>query len=327
MANQSITSILADYTKDSVDAINSAIKSASNNNVTAYRALQDYKKTAPFQKQETAKEALERVKAEEDLAEFQKQTIEANREGLSRKDYVARNDEQKEYVERLRKENRELSQTIDKEARTEAATIRTEERKAAREAEAALNEQAEESENITERVRDYRDSGLYLTKNIAENKFPSQTLVLKKPSDIVIYDDERNQPDIQNTFATFTVQDFLGFMKNKDFGHPESGIKKIITDDKIIFQTIPLDGGFIGPTTEVFGPYAQTRIEINKDNYIGNVKKSDLQNLLFHYLKSVQGSRLRVPYNIQLDEGNFETNEGIDGDMLNEIMNLEGRGN
>ena len=70
MANQSITSILADYTKNSVDAINSAIKSASNNNITAYRALQDYKKTAPFQKQETAKEILERVKAEEDLAEY-----------------------------------------------------------------------------------------------------------------------------------------------------------------------------------------------------------------------------------------------------------------
>ena len=113
MANQSITSILADYTKDSVDAINSAIKSASNNNITAYRALQDYKKTAPFQKQETAKEILERVKAEEDLDEFQKQTIEANREGLSRKDYVARNNEQREYVERLRTENRELAKEID----------------------------------------------------------------------------------------------------------------------------------------------------------------------------------------------------------------------
>ena len=324
MANHSITSILADYTKDSVDAINSAIKSASNNNITAYRALQDYKKTAPFQKQETAKEILERVKAEEDLVEFQKQTIEANREGLSRKDYVARNNEQREYVERLRAENRELAKEIDKEAREEAAKIRTEERKAAREVEAVLSKQEEELENIAERVADYRDTGLYLTKNIAENKFPSETLVLKKPSDIVIYDDERNQPDIQNTFATFTVQDFLGFMKNKDFGHPESGIEKIIKDDKIIFQTIPLDG-FIGPTTEAFGPYAQTRIEINKDNYIGNIKKSDLQNLLYHYLKSVRGSRLRVPYDIQLDEGNFETNEGVDVNILNEIKNLEGK--
>ena len=324
MANQSITSILADYTKDSVDAINSAIKSASNNNITAYRALQDYKKTAPFQKQETAKEILERVKAEEDLAEFQKQTIEANREGLSRKDYVARNNEQREYVERLRTENRELAKEIDKEAREEAAKIRTEERKAAREVEAVLSKQEEELENIAERVADYRDTGLYLTKNIAENKLPSKTLVLKKPSDIVIYDDERNQPDIQNTFATFTVQDFLGFMKNKDFGHPESGIQKIITDDKIIFQTIPLDE-FVGPTTEAFGPTGQTRIEINKDNYIGNVKRSDLQNLLYHYLKSVRGSRLRVPYDIQLDEGNFETNEGVDVNILNEIKNLEGK--
>ena len=314
MANQSITSILAGYTKDSVDAINSAIKSASNNNITAYRALQDYKKTAPFQKQETAKEILERVKAEEDLAEFQKQTIEANREGLSRKDYVARNNEQREYVERLRAENRELAKVIDKEAREEAAKIRTEERKAQREAQKILDEKIENEEIISERVKRYAQEGMFLTKNLAEGKFPKDTLEIKNYSDIIFYDNAENQPDITTGAATFTLDDFAGLIKNGDIGHPESGIKKIVEDDKIIFQTVPFN-----PAS--FGPYIPITIEINSDDYSTKSSTADFQKMLLHYLESPRGARLKSPYKINIINSyttDFKTDKSLEIDrMLN----------